>query len=47
MRLQRIGLYPDRGTAVFDYSIAPEITQYLLVVTFDRRGKVTGVSMES
>jgi len=47
LQLQRIGLYPENGTAVLDYSIDPEVTQYLLVVSFDRRGKVTGVAMES
>jgi hypothetical protein len=32
---------------VFDYTIGEELTQYLVVVSFDRDGEVTDVSMES
>jgi hypothetical protein len=49
LHLQRIGLYPDSEdyVAVFDFSLDPEATQYILVVEFDAAGEVVGVSMES
>jgi hypothetical protein len=49
LQLVRIGFEedePDRF-AVFDYTIGEELTQYLVVVSFDRDGEVTDVSMES
>lgn len=49
LQLKRIGLYPGSGdyTAVFDYTIDEEATDYLLAVEFDRDGKVYGISMDS
>ncbi|WP_162907911.1 DUF2004 domain-containing protein [Allorhizocola rhizosphaerae] len=47
LQLVRVGFEadePDRF-AVFDYTIGAELTQYLVVVSFDR--EVTDVSMES
>jgi len=47
--LARVGLYPDDTdrSAVFDYTIDAEATQYLLVVTFDSEGEVIAIDMES
>jgi hypothetical protein len=47
--LQRVGLYPadEARTAVFDYSLDGDVTNYLLVVAFDAGGEVTSVEMES
>ncbi len=49
MHLVQVHLYPakDDGCAVFDYTISQEATQYLLVVSFDRRGEITSIEMES
>lgn len=49
LQLQRIGLYPnsDDLTAVFDYTLDKEATDYLLAVEFDRDGEVFGISMDS
>lgn len=49
LHLQRIGLYPDSEdyVAVFDFSLDPEATQYILAVEFDASGESVGVSMES
>jgi hypothetical protein len=49
LQLQRIGLYPgsDDLTAVFDYTIDSEATDYILAVEFDRDGEVLGMSMDS
>ena len=49
LHLQRIGLYPDSEdyVAVFDFSLDPNATQYILAVEFDASGEVVGVSMES
>jgi hypothetical protein len=49
LRLCHVGLHPDEpdAVAVFDYSIDEELTQYLLVVTFDDEGAVVAVDMES
>lgn len=49
LHLQRIGLYPDSEdyVAVFDYSLDPDATQYILAVEFDSSGHVVGVSMDS
>jgi hypothetical protein len=45
----RIGLYPAKGhqTAVFDYSLDPAVTNYVLAVSFDASGMVTSIEMES
>ena len=49
MELQRIGVYPHRGDATFvvDFGLAGGVTNYLLVVKLDARGKPSGVDMES
>ncbi len=49
LQLKRIGLYPgaDDLTAVFDYTIDEEATDYILAVEFDRDGEVFGISMDS
>lgn len=49
LHLQRIGLYPDSEdyVAVFDYSLDPDTTQYILAVEFDSSGRVVGISMDS
>jgi len=49
LQLQRIGLYPgsEGFSAVFDYTIDEEATDYILAVEFDRDGEVFGVSMDS
>src|ERR1044071_7897205 len=49
LQLQRIGLYPgaDGYTAVFDYSLDAEATDYILAVEFDGDGEVYGISMDS
>lgn len=49
MHLIRIGLYPNTsdGCAVFDYTTGRELTDNLIAVNFDNRGKVTEIAMES
>lgn len=48
LHLTRVGLRPDKkGCAIFDYTIGKDITDYLLVVTFDAHGKPLSVAMES
>jgi hypothetical protein len=49
LQLQRIGLYPgsDEPSAVFDYTIDAETTDYILAVEFDRDGELFGISMDS
>lgn len=52
LQLARIALYPehdDEGEvfAVFDYSISPEDSEYLLMVSFDIRGGVVAIEMEN
>lgn len=49
LKLVRVGLYPDREDhfAVFDYSIDPDLTQYLVVITTDENGKLDYMTMES
>jgi hypothetical protein len=49
LQLERIGLYPESGgfTALFDYTIDEEATDYILSMEFDRDGEVFGISMES
>jgi hypothetical protein len=48
LTLQRIGLYPEQNDqyAVFDYSIDPTLTDYVLAVTFTRAGEIVAVAME-
>ena len=47
--LKRVGLYPadDAHTAVFDYALDGDVTNYLLVVYFAAGGEVASVEMES
>jgi len=49
LQLKRIGLYPggEGYSAVFDYTIDAEATDYILVVEFDSDGEVYGISMDS
>ena len=47
--LTRIGIYADRddGFAIFDFTLPGNITDYLIVVTFDQNGIISDISMES
>ncbi len=47
--LKRVGLRPadDDRTAVFDYTLEGDVTDYAVVVTFDARGEVACIDMES
>lgn len=48
LHLVRVGLYPDKGTfAVFDYSIGPDLTQYLIVMNMNEKGALDSMTMES
>jgi hypothetical protein len=49
LRLCRVGLYPNRPERgiVLHYSIGMDVTNYLLVVSFDATGDVVDVAMES
>lgn len=49
LHLVRMGLYPDSDDqfAIFDYSIGPEITQYLVVLFVDEFGNLDYITMES
>lgn len=49
LRLVRIGLYPDQkdSFAIFDYSIEPDFTNYLVVIHTDKDGKLDYMTMES
>ena len=49
MKLVRIGVYPesDEDAIVCDYTISPELTNYLVAVSFDRQGALLDVSLES
>lgn len=49
LRLVRVGLYPDKegDFAVFDYSIGPELTQYLVVINTDENGNLDYMTLES
>lgn len=48
-RLVRVGFYPDdeANFAIFDYSIDPEQTQYLVVISRNKDGQVSYITMES
>lgn len=48
-RLVRVGFYPEDEVnfAIFDYSINPEFTQYLVVISRNKKGEVTYITMES
>lgn len=43
-----MGLYPDSDDqfAIFDYSIGPEITQYLVVLFIDEFGDLDYITMQ-
>jgi hypothetical protein len=49
MVLERVGLYPadETRTAVFDYTLDQDATNYLVAVSFDAEGVVTSIDMES
>jgi hypothetical protein len=49
LQLERIGLYPgsEDYSAVFDYTIDAEATDYILAVEFDADGELFGISMDS
>ncbi|MFN8242844.1 MAG: DUF2004 domain-containing protein [Ferruginibacter sp.] len=49
LSLVRMGLYPDSDDqfAIFDYSIGPDITQYLVVLFTDEFGNLDYITMES
>jgi hypothetical protein len=49
LHLVRLGLYPDSEDmfAIFDYSIEPELTPYLVVINTDSKGKLDYMTMES
>lgn len=49
LQMVRIGLYPanENAAAVFDYSLDPAVTNYVLAVLFDASGKVKSIEMES
>ncbi|WP_153797672.1 DUF2004 domain-containing protein [Foetidibacter luteolus] len=49
LRLVRIGLYPDSEDqfAIFDYSIGRDLTNYLVVLFTDEKGKLDYMTMES
>jgi hypothetical protein len=51
LQLMRIGLFPERSDeddvfATFDYSISPDDTDAILIVSFDIRGDVVAVEMQ-
>jgi Protein of unknown function (DUF2004) len=51
LQLMKVAFFPERSDeedafAVFDYSIAPDDTDSLLIVTFDIRGDVVAVDMD-
>jgi hypothetical protein len=49
MVLQRVGLYPgdEARTAVFDYTLDEDATNYLVAVSFGADGEITAIGMES
>jgi hypothetical protein len=51
LQLVHIAFYAERDDdgdafAVFDYSISPDDSEYLLVVSFDIQGDVVAIDME-
>ena len=51
LQLMRVSLYPERSDeedvfATFDYSISPDDTDSVLIVSFDIRGDVVAVEMQ-
>jgi hypothetical protein len=49
LQLVRVGLYPKEPDATFvcDYTLGADLTDYIIAVTYDNRGRVRGVAMES
>jgi hypothetical protein len=49
LHLVRVGLYPDSEDqfAIFDYSIGSDLTNYLVVINTDEKGKLDYMTMES
>jgi hypothetical protein len=49
IHLVRVGIYPEGEDqfAIFDYSIGRELTQYLIVLFTDEKGKLDYMTMES
>jgi hypothetical protein len=47
LRLVRVGVYPETEDIVCDHTIALDVTNYLVAVTFGPNGKVCSVSLES
>lgn len=49
IHLKRIGIYPEEwdSLAIFDYTINDDLTQYLIVLSFDSDGKFVDIFIES
>ena len=47
MRLVRVGVYPEYEQIVCDYTIGPEVTNYVVAVALGPNGKVHDLSPES
>lgn len=49
LRMVRVGLYPDSEDqfAIFDYSIGPDLTKYLVVINTNEKGDLDYMTMES
>lgn len=49
LRLKRVGFYPEdeQNYVIFDYSIAPDLTDYLLVLFCDVKGDLKILTIES
>lgn len=49
IHLKRIGFYLEESDSIviFDYTINDDLTQYIIVVTFDSRGGIIDINMES
>ena len=49
LSLVRVGFYPhdDDEFAIFDYSISKKLTNYLVVISTDKNGKLEDMTMES
>ena len=49
LRLVRVGIYPSgrNPRILLDYSLSPELTQYVLCVAVDKNGAVLAIDIES
>jgi hypothetical protein len=49
LHLVRVGLYPNDpdATLVCDYTLGADLTDYLIAVTFDNRGRVRSLAVEN